>query len=140
MKVEMTIYVNENDPNEIKVFASDEFIKKNKDAEMKYAAEAAKANRQARLDDSRRILKFYNNQRVQQSRIVVLDLSYILGGEASHMLAILQDGFVKEFIICVKYDYNDQELEPIVFLEVRSNMNVYGFGEKVYETKGNCTL
>jgi hypothetical protein len=68
MKVEMTIYVNENDPNEIKVFASDEFINKNKDAEMKYAAEAAKANRQARLDDSRRILKFYNNQRVQQSQ------------------------------------------------------------------------
>jgi hypothetical protein len=73
-------------------------------------------------------------------RRYVLDASYILGGEASHMLAILQDGFVKEFIICVKYDYNDQELEPIVFLEVRSNMNVYGFGEKVYETKGNCTL
>jgi hypothetical protein len=62
------VYVNENDPNELKVFASDEFIKKNKDAEMKYAAEAAKANRQARLDDSRRILKFYNNQRVQQSQ------------------------------------------------------------------------
>jgi hypothetical protein len=56
------IYVNENDPNEIKVFASDEFIKKNKDAELKYAAEAAKANRQTRLQESRQILKFYNNQ------------------------------------------------------------------------------
>jgi hypothetical protein len=62
----MTIYVNENDPNEIKVFASDEFIKKNKDAEMKYAAEAAKANRQARLDESRQILKFYNQLQKQQ--------------------------------------------------------------------------
>jgi hypothetical protein len=65
----MTIYVNENDPNEIKVFASDEFIKKNKDAEMKYAAEAAKANRQARLDESRQILKFYNILQKQQSSL-----------------------------------------------------------------------
>jgi hypothetical protein len=63
MKVDMTIYVNENDPNEWKVFASDEFIKKNKDAEMKYAAEAAKANKQARLEETRRILQIYNSQR-----------------------------------------------------------------------------
>jgi hypothetical protein len=63
----MTIYVNENDPNEWKVFASDEFIKKNKEAEMKHAAKAAKANRQARLQESRQILKFYNQLQKQQN-------------------------------------------------------------------------
>jgi hypothetical protein len=52
-----------------KVYAPDEFIAENIEIEKKMAAEAAKANRQARLDESQQILKFYNILQKQQSSL-----------------------------------------------------------------------
>jgi hypothetical protein len=50
------------------VYAPDDFTAKNIEIEKKLAAEAAKANKQARLQESRQILKFYNQlQRQQQT-------------------------------------------------------------------------
>jgi hypothetical protein len=64
----MTIYVNENDPNEIKVFASDEFTETNLELERLNAERSAKLNREARLKETRDLLKFYNIQQQQQQQ------------------------------------------------------------------------
>jgi hypothetical protein len=50
-----------------KVYAPDEFIAKNIEIEKKMAAEAAEANKRARLEQSREILKFYNLLQKQQN-------------------------------------------------------------------------
>ena len=50
-----------------KVYAPDEFIAENIEIEKKMAAEAAEANKRARLEQSREILKFYNLLQKQQN-------------------------------------------------------------------------
>jgi hypothetical protein len=49
-----------------KVYAPDEFIAENIEIEKKMAAEAAEANRKAQLQETRKILTFYNALQKQQ--------------------------------------------------------------------------
>jgi hypothetical protein len=51
-----------------KVYAPDEFIAENIEIEKKMAAEAAEANKRARLEQSREILKFYNKNNQLQKK------------------------------------------------------------------------
>jgi hypothetical protein len=63
---------------------------------------------------------------------------YVLGSAGSHMLAILQDGIVKEFIICVNLPYKECEILPLNYCEVGCNTNSLGLEDVIYET--NCSL